>query len=64
MQEKVIVFGLLMECPYGEALESCLLDGLRKLDIHTKAEIVRRMPDSVGDNIRRVHGECLTRREN
>ncbi len=62
--EKIsIVFGLLIECPLDEPLETCPALELRKLSTEEKFKIVNSMSEEQIDEIITHHKKCLRERE-
>ncbi len=62
--EKIsIVFGLLIECPLDEPLDTCPALDLRKLPTDEKFKIVNNMSEEQLDDILTHHKKCLRERE-
>ena len=57
------VLGLLVECPFGEALESCPLKVLRALPLQEKIVLTQQMEESQLDDIISFHKRCRKERE-
>ncbi len=62
--EKVsIVFGLLIECPLDEPLDTCPALDLRALPTGEKFDIVKGFSEEQLDDIITHHNKCLRERE-
>ena len=56
------IIGIAMACPMGCELESCQLNGMRKLPVKTRIQRVKELSHSELVLIYLGHRECLVRR--
>jgi hypothetical protein len=61
--KKAWVQGLLVDCPVGKSLDTCLAKGLRLLPIKTRLGLVREMDEGQINQIIAHHETCLLERE-
>tara|TARA_B100000315_G_C14556917_1_gene578624 strand:- start:923 stop:1165 length:243 start_codon:yes stop_codon:yes gene_type:complete len=61
--KKVWVRGLAIECPLGDALKTCPLRELRKLELADRLKMIDDMGDEQIEEILEVHKECARSRE-
>ena len=62
--KKAWVQGLMVDCPFGKALDSCPAKDLRILPINDRFEIVKQMVENQINKIIQHHIKCLEEREN
>jgi len=63
-EKKIWVQGLLIKCPFGEALKTCPAYELRKLPLMERLAEFKKMDESQLDDIIAHHRRCLYEREN
>lgn len=62
--EKIsIVFGLVIQCPFDDPVETCPAFELRKLPTEEKFQIVNNLTEEQLDDIIAHHKKCLRERE-
>ena len=57
------VKGLVFDCPFGKALDTCLAKEIRKLGIADRIDISESMDENQLDQIIAHHQDCLLQRE-
>ena len=61
--KRIWVQGLLIECPFGEALEDCPAKDIRLLPIEERLKMISEIEEDQIDRIIAHHRECLRKRE-
>jgi hypothetical protein len=64
LDKRIWVKGLSLECPLGEALDDCPLNGLRQLPSSLINHTINNLVDEQIHNIIHVHQHCLAERLN
>ncbi len=62
-EKKAWVVGLLVDCPFGRALDDCPLNEIRSLPFSERLDWVQQMDETQLDSIIEQHKECLLERE-
>jgi len=62
-QKRAWVVGLVIDCPFGRAFDTCPAKEVRKLPIPDRIDIVKGMDENQFDQIIDHHRECLRQRE-
>ncbi len=65
MENKLRMYGLVMECPFGVECSDCPIQDLRKLkDFEKQVEIIDNMTQKSLNEVVKFHDECRVQREN
>ncbi|MEA2012134.1 MAG: hypothetical protein U9O87_03475 [Verrucomicrobiota bacterium] len=62
-EKKAWVIGLMVECPLGNALDTCPGNGIRKLPFVERLKIANKMTKEQLDKLISYHRDCIKRRE-